>query len=139
MSQRPDEPEIPTLTFVVRPGTTAPTQPETPATAADSPTIPDPGPTPEDLGIEQAVDGPGTLDGQDMLHASAPPSLVPLETLIPPAPLREDASVLRVRVERLVDEALAMRIPELREQLMKTVLQALSDGQPGPGGEPAGD
>jgi hypothetical protein len=139
MSQHPDEAEIPTLTLVVRPGTPTPAQPETPAPAAASPTIPRPGPMPEDLDIDLALDGLSALDGQDMPHASAPPSLALLETLMPPAPVTEDAPALRARVERLVDEALEARIPELREQLVKTVLQALSDGQPGPGEEPAGD
>jgi hypothetical protein len=155
MSQRPDEAEIPTLTLLVRPGTAAPVQPgtptpaqsetatpaqsETPAPAPVSPTIPRPGPMPEDLDIDLALDGLGALDGQDMPHASAPTSLAPLETLMPPTQVTGDTPALRARVEQLVDEALANRLPELRDQLVRSVLRTLSDGRPGPGEEPAGD
>lgn len=145
MSQCPDEAEVPTLTLVVRPGTASPAQPEspvpepsdTPAPALASPTVPRPGPMPEDLDIDLALDG---LDGLDMPpHAPAAQSPAPLETLMPPAPATEDGPALRGRIEQLVDEALAARLPQLREQLVRSVLRTLSDGRPGPDGESAGD
>jgi hypothetical protein len=148
VSQRPDEAEIPTLTLVVRPGSGSPAHPptpapepsDTPAPAPASPTIPRPGPMPEDLDIDLALDGLDGLDGQDMRPpVAAAQSPTPLETLVPPAPATGDATALRARVEQLVDEALAARLPELREQLVRSVLRTLSDGRHGPDGKPAGD
>jgi hypothetical protein len=130
MAKPPEAPRIPTLTRLIRPAAAS----RAGSGRQGDPGVPRPaaGPLPEDLDIDLQLDA---LDALDTPTAFPP---APLEPIVPPSdyPATHD---LRARIETMVDEALAAHIPALREQLVKSVLRALSEPAAGSRGKAPGE
>jgi hypothetical protein len=130
MAKPPEAPRIPTLTRLIRSAAATraggghPRDPEVPRPVG--------GPLPEDLDIDLQ------LDALDALDAPTPFPPAPLEPIVPPSD-HHAAHELRARIETMVDEALATHIPSLREQLVKSVLRALSEPTADARGKAPGD
>jgi hypothetical protein len=117
MAKPPEGTEIPTLTRLVK---AAVGQPPVQPPAA-TPVVPSPGLLPADLDIDLQL---GELDQDEPEHSLLPPQ-PEVTPPVPPDPTADEA--FRTRVEALVDQALAERMDDLREEVRASVLRALSE------------